>query len=358
MRSLVAGLLIASSLRAQGSLQRVASTAGDDNMGAPAALAVSRTGEIYVADAQRLNIAVYDSAGRRVRTIGRNGEGPGELLSVGDMAWLGDTLVFYDWRLRRLTYFSQDGKVVRTAAWPSRELPDHLLGSGGPTIHAVAYGRGHDIPIVGTEGTRRVRPAKSFLHLNSNGSASKLALPTLPPDPDGHDCWNDPKASIYWTDNEPGGRGPFNAFTSTGAFVYATADRTQVGWRRGTTETTVTYSSVPVTDAIWKREAAEHVALEAKVGKLTCSPAMVRPASLPPVRGIVADDRGGVWVEVTTPTGSRFDVYDAAGKLVASVPAPTRRLETVPFVVRGDRLYLPIKDEDDVISISVYRLHR
>jgi hypothetical protein len=71
-------------------------------------------GGIAIASAGSFDIRVYDAAGRHVRTIGRQGFGPGEFQSIG---WIGeagaDTIVAYDTRMRRLSWFADRG-VGRT----------------------------------------------------------------------------------------------------------------------------------------------------------------------------------------------------------------------------------------------------
>src|SRR5262245_50013079 len=52
----------------------------------PGGLAVDREGRIYVASLTKGKIAVYDRAGRELRTWGREGEGEGEFKDPGGIA--------------------------------------------------------------------------------------------------------------------------------------------------------------------------------------------------------------------------------------------------------------------------------
>src|SRR5688572_29882064 len=96
MRRLFLCLTWAASLPAQSRLERIASTAADTEIGSIGAVAASRSGWIYTTDRTARQIVVYDSTGRRVRTMGRRGSGPLEFQELQDIAWLGDTLVAYD----------------------------------------------------------------------------------------------------------------------------------------------------------------------------------------------------------------------------------------------------------------------
>lgn len=62
----------------------------------PEAVAVDSTGRVYVADNQIPAIQVYDATGRHLRTIGREGRGPGEFHEIGELAVHGDTLTVVD----------------------------------------------------------------------------------------------------------------------------------------------------------------------------------------------------------------------------------------------------------------------
>lgn len=89
-------------------------------LGRVSALAVGAGDTIYVLDSGEKHIKVYDPSGRHVRTFGREGDGPGEFREPNLMTLLGDTLVVFDWRARRLTYLRGDGTVLGTAR---TELP-------------------------------------------------------------------------------------------------------------------------------------------------------------------------------------------------------------------------------------------
>lgn len=74
---------------------------------------VGDDGLIYVIDGQAKRVAIYDPTGAFVAAFGREGEGPGEFQNPGRMTWKGDTLVIWDWRLRRLSYFDRLGNLIR-----------------------------------------------------------------------------------------------------------------------------------------------------------------------------------------------------------------------------------------------------
>lgn len=74
---------------------------------------VDEAGNIYVLDGQARRLMIYDRDGVFLRAIGRQGEGPGEFENPARLVWKGDTLVVWDYQLRRLTYFDQGGELLR-----------------------------------------------------------------------------------------------------------------------------------------------------------------------------------------------------------------------------------------------------
>jgi 6-bladed beta-propeller protein len=108
-----------------------------------------QSGEIVVLDGGlRSRLTVLTSDGEFVRTIGRNGEGPGEFGWVTSIqAGADDSLFVFDAGHQRLTVFSTDGSTLRTANY--RPVEGERLGSvthlGGQTW----LGRGLDSPLQG-----------------------------------------------------------------------------------------------------------------------------------------------------------------------------------------------------------------
>jgi hypothetical protein len=74
---------------------------------------LSASGEIVVVDGAP-RILFFDSDGRERKSLGRGGDGPGEFRQIDWIHELADdSLVAYDSRLRRATYFSSDGEMAR-----------------------------------------------------------------------------------------------------------------------------------------------------------------------------------------------------------------------------------------------------
>lgn len=77
---------------------------------------VDRDGNVYVLEAQDMEIRVYGSDGALLRTIGRRGEGPGEFSMLApSFQVVGDTVWTMEPFTRRMTLFDRRGTVLATS---------------------------------------------------------------------------------------------------------------------------------------------------------------------------------------------------------------------------------------------------
>lgn len=82
---------------------------------------------IYVLDGQNREVRIFDVAGDHVMSLGGEGDGPGEFRNpVGLRVGLDSTVAVWDEDLHRLTVFSHEGDVLRTASVRQRFLNPRL----------------------------------------------------------------------------------------------------------------------------------------------------------------------------------------------------------------------------------------
>lgn len=86
-------------------------------------------GTLVVADNGSLALRFYGADGRFLRSVGRDGDGPGEFRRLNNL-WLmaGDTAVVWDNRSRRLQHFRPDGAFVRAASITTAPFAAEFLG--------------------------------------------------------------------------------------------------------------------------------------------------------------------------------------------------------------------------------------
>ena len=105
------------------------------------AIAVGR-GWVFVGDDQAARVWVFDSTGQLIDSIGRFGEGPGDLMSVTSLQVGGDAIHVFDQARRRLTSYrwpSREKRVIRTVTFRTRRSPRMAwVASDGSTIVQVA----------------------------------------------------------------------------------------------------------------------------------------------------------------------------------------------------------------------------
>jgi hypothetical protein len=78
------------------------------------------------------SIAIYSPAGRYLRSLGREGGGPGEFRGIGAISTLpNDSLIVFDWGLSRYTLYTADLALVTSGPLPlTPELSSIALRSG------------------------------------------------------------------------------------------------------------------------------------------------------------------------------------------------------------------------------------
>lgn len=122
-------------------------------------------GNIYLLDGQLSEIQVFDPAGELLRTIGRQGEGPGEFQNGADMFWGpgGQIGVVQAWP-GKIVMLTPEGDPGATFALPYRQ---------GGGFQSVTRGAGHQgsVILAGTAWTREDGKQVQFTYLKAYDAA-------------------------------------------------------------------------------------------------------------------------------------------------------------------------------------------
>jgi len=289
---------------------------------------------IVVANGGTHELRFYDANGAHLLSVGREGGGPGEF---GELMWVralpGDTLLTYDWRNRRLSFFDAGGTFVRSfqlqflsdmGGFPTIIAP---FGDGSLLVGVQPFLIGEEI----RDGLRR--DTTVYLHCDRDGAV----LDTLGRFPGGEVYLRTQggEETSVMASARAFGRFPQHAVYEDG-FYFSTTDSYEVGFyssagglvrivRRNQPNLQVTAEDI-------ERYKEERLADAGGDGPprdfLEQSLAhMPFPETYPAHGSLVVDAAGNLWVEGYRRPGDerpRWTVFDSAGRMLGLVETPER----------------------------------
>jgi hypothetical protein len=350
-------------------------------------LRVGPHGQIAVFVSQDQSLRLYDSTGRKIASFGRKGAGPGESRAVNAISFKGDTAWLYDNALKRLTFVTPGGKLLRHEVLPadlnlgaSLDSSTNALGAMyrfspvmiAPNGQLVGYA---DV-VVGRDETGRVKTEQSFLLANVDGSRRKkigsyvkAPRPTQVSVP--IDEKRDATAGIPFLTypgmvySQDGTR--FGALTTTltdrGGSYSVTVVRTT-----GDTLFSRNYpfvgTPIPAAvrdsaiDAIPRRKLANGTFVyEPKIGaRLREAAAPLTPRVYRPVENMILGQDNTTWLQMR-PVGDSKELIalNAKGDPILSVRIP---LNADVWEASPTKLWVVEKDADDLPSVVRYRIRK
>ena len=141
-------------------------------------IATGPGGEIAVVQQQDYSVRVFDARGQPLRTVGGQGDGPGEFRRPTSVGWFGDTLWAVDGALRRLTLFAADG-YAGTFTPPMKVDAGRSRVEGVPAdARSVPLAYGHDRSVLATvsAGGRGAAETVTFIQMTPDGAVRAIRL--------------------------------------------------------------------------------------------------------------------------------------------------------------------------------------
>lgn len=327
---------------------------------------VDPEGRFYVLDRQARRARVYDRGGRFLRDVGSPGEGPGELSDAvtGIVIGPSDSIYVVDHRQLRLNVYGPGGTPARTVPLHyGRQGPYQfwLLGDGRILVRWLSYVLDAEGRFVPWDAVLRSDPSgMSFDTLmvfdyrspDFGAATGRLHRPLIPNTAicdvlaDGRIAWSALEAHQVAVHGPTGGLASIVRNTSWSRHAITRAERAGL-------------------EALYRAEAGQR--------DDPVPDEVIFPDSLPVITALLADPEGGFWVQRMGPVpetdpaalflsvrsawlgGRTWEVYDAGGRLRATVRLPrryrvTRILASAVVGVQKDAL-----DVERVVRLRIVR---
>jgi hypothetical protein len=292
-------------------------------------LDVDAEGNIYVLDQKETRVIVFDAQGIYLRTIGRRGQGPGEVqLPIFVQITARNELLVYDYAMTRAVFYTREGIFLRHQSTRRPLVPIALDSRGilvGFEILAPPPLGGKLLKIY----DRDFQKAKVIAQ-DEQGQAGVIDVgqPTI------YACIA-PVDTIVWGNSE-----------NYTLYVANSAGETIKIIRRE-------YDPVPIT-SMAKKEFEEKYAEPVRYGMR-----LSFRNNFPAFSGIFVDEDGHIFVK-TYETAARendrymFDIFDPEGRYIAKVVIKANLNER--SVWKKDRLYTIEMDELDYPAVVRYQV--
>jgi hypothetical protein len=299
---------------------------GDAAFASAKTIAVDSGGNIYVGDIRQSCIKVFDRTGAYIRTIGRRGQGPGELGLVGSMTIGKDGKELAVGDIGKFVMFDLQGRFLENIA--TKGLSSGFVDGTGNVFLSI------DDP----------REKRMIYRVLSRDGANVLADVATIPQPPEENMYS-PRA--YWV-LDPQGRLIFGYPKTYEISLYDEHFREVRRIRRE-------YEPAKVTN-----EDKELYLKRSNPPGATGPPRYPCPSVHAAFRSFFSDDHGRLYVQTweRTPDGKQdiHDVYDAEGRFIGQFPLNVHPdlINPTPTILRGDKLYTVEADEEGFEVVKRY----
>ena len=287
------------------------------------AIEVDESGRIYILDYDEAHVYIFDSEGNYLKTIGKKGQGPGELNMPFSLKITNEKELAVESFRRGINFYSLEGDFLR-------ELPTAKVGAVRINIDSKANVLA--TVIVRDENDPRYEVIKFDPDLNKLHSLGSSPLPSARSE----------------------GFNPFG-----GTIMYATrSDDHVICGTPQLYELSVYNPQGDIVMKISKEYDAVAVTKEEKEEVMKGMPEGIK-VSIPkfhnPFRWIILDDGNRIFVmtyeKAGEDNGFYYDVFGADGKCLVKVP-----LKNTPYLIKKNKLYTVDSDEEGFSVVKRYHM--
>jgi len=326
----------------------IGGTGGPAEFGSIRSVLLAGDGSVYVADPSYRVVSIFDSAGRLVRQLGREGAGPGEYRDPYSLAWLGQGIALLDPGNSRIGLYDSAGH------WTKSWIVQRISGSQFIRLYRTP-------PTFWSYGLRPAGAQQEGIFIQYTRAGPTDTLTFIRPStglakgrvchrPDkGITFFSAPFGPVLLEIPTPGARrAPALSTSYRIAFVNAQGDTIRAIERQ--------VPPAPISDEEWEEANADWIKFRKDWPTASCDHGeFERPEFKPPLAFLFYDDIGQLWVELTTPEGPRYDVFDSEGRLLVSVTG-LPSTEGVDPSVAGHRIAFVGRDSADAPVVRIFRV--
>jgi len=284
-------------------------------------IAVDEQERIYIVDPKESHIKVFDRNGNYIRTIGKKGQGPGEIGRPRSVSITSQNeIVVPDSGNRRLAFFTLEGEFIKNISTAEMDLMTTRIDSKGNIIGIVA---------VKEEKNPRYELKKFDSDLNYLYSIGSSPLPNTR---------------------------SFNPFMAVLRWDVYKDDQIVCGYPEKY-EIKIFDKEGKLIRKIIKDYDPVEITKE-DINQVEKMPPTIKfsiPKYHPAYQWLMADDEGKVFVLTNERVERRgeyyYDIFDSEGKYIAKVPLKAR-----PFVLKKGKLYSAEEDEEGYQVVKRYKV--
>ena len=311
-------------------------------------VAIDRQGNIHVLDFEAKTVSIFDSVGKFLRTLGRPGDGPGELQFPSGVRVATDGVVsVFDFSKDGIVRWGPDGSVLPSVRITTKSPPqDIALTSEGTVSSWIDF-------------TEEAKVERTVLQVDRNGSVEVLGgldrpkpailefkgcgiMMRLPPLFSPQIAWATNGSRIAWVDSIP----------------YEIAVRDSGGRSARVRRDVVPRETTP---ELARREVGDSMRVRASTIRCAIGPEEVASSLsfapvMPTIRSLVVAPDGALWVQRMAPKTDPavIDVFTANGDYRGTLPAGSPM--PLAFFPNGDIAAMQKEAENDVERLVVYRI--